>query len=131
MCKDGEEPDHTPPRSLIDAEEYRNLVVSPRSGHYTPAGDQNSRLSRSHVEAEHVDDADSIVQQGERSENGDPPVCCSTMLQDDVTDLITSLASGNLAQWIPRAPSMNPMTLDRPSVIEVLFRTTHLCVAGM
>jgi hypothetical protein len=86
MCKDGEEPNRTPPRSLIDAEEYRNLIASPRSGHYTPVGDQDSRPGRAHVEAERADDdADSNVQQGERSENGDPPVCqLPTLLQNDV-----------------------------------------------
>ncbi|KIL66325.1 hypothetical protein M378DRAFT_186118 [Amanita muscaria Koide BX008] len=78
MCKQGEEPDLTPPRSIIDAEEYRNLIASPRSIQYTSSarsksGDDAARSNADRINEEDVEDVESNVQQGLRSENGDPP----------------------------------------------------------
>lgn len=70
MNKAGEEPDNLPPPSMIDAEEYRNFIGSPRNSRIA-----SSVRSKSGVDKiEDTDDGDSIVQQGERSEIGDAPV---------------------------------------------------------
>ncbi|KAF8627801.1 hypothetical protein AX15_004227 [Amanita polypyramis BW_CC] len=78
MYKAGEEPDNTPPLSILGVEEYRALVSSPRSGKFShakskPGEDKLSRTGRSttHPIDEEADDGDSNVQQGERSEIGD------------------------------------------------------------
>ena len=71
MRKEGEEPDNLPPRSIIDAEEYRNAVVSPRNSRLASSVKTKSVADK----LEYIDDGDSVVQQGERSEIGDAPVC--------------------------------------------------------
>ncbi|PFH52095.1 hypothetical protein AMATHDRAFT_57984 [Amanita thiersii Skay4041] len=84
MSREGQQPDCSPPKSIIDADDYRNLVGSPKSGRRSQLttstrsrnGDDR-RLNMSgammqHPEDEEADDADSNVQQGLRSEAGEP-----------------------------------------------------------
>lgn len=70
MRKEGEEPDNLPPRSIIDAEEYRHSVGSQRNSRLASSVKSKSVVDK----IEEADDGDSVVQQGERSEIGDPPV---------------------------------------------------------
>ncbi len=70
MCKVGEEPDNAPPPSMLDAEEYRNYISSPRNSRI--ASSVKSKSGEDKIED--ADDGDSVVQQGERSEMGDARV---------------------------------------------------------
>ncbi|KAF8629121.1 hypothetical protein AX17_005707 [Amanita inopinata Kibby_2008] len=80
LKKPGEEPDCRAPPSIIDTEEYHNLVGSPgQRSHYTSSArsklgeDKRSETARALPGGEEDgDDADSNVQQGVRSEAGDP-----------------------------------------------------------
>lgn len=99
MSREGDEPDNTPPRSLIDPNEIRSRSGSVRNGNgalYSPAPRShnsdvlqelaNSQLSYTNrygngAHPDHNDDGDveSNVQDGMRSEAGDTvlPVVCS------------------------------------------------------
>lgn len=70
MCKVGEEPDNAPPPSMLDAEEYRNYMGSPRNSRI--ASSVKSKSGENKVEDD--DDGISNVQEGERSEMGDAVV---------------------------------------------------------
>ncbi|KAG6876929.1 hypothetical protein C0992_011333 [Termitomyces sp. T32_za158] len=88
MSREGDEPDNTPPRSLVDPEEFRSKVGSPRvhsPSIHSPAA--RSKRSETLLDAlkspksytkqngsqvvPHDDDADSNVQEGRTSEAGD------------------------------------------------------------
>ena len=76
MSRQGEEPDTSPPRSLVDADEYRSRI-SARTR--SPAAHSPAPLPKSpliytnglHKHDEENGDADSNVQDGVRSEMGE------------------------------------------------------------
>ncbi|KAG6829480.1 hypothetical protein H0H92_004361 [Tricholoma furcatifolium] len=88
MSREGDEPDNTPPRSLVDPDETRSKLGSPR----TRSPRIHSPLARSKVNdlpsspmshasrnggppiPPHDDDVDSNIQEGRTSEDGDEPL---------------------------------------------------------
>ena len=79
-------PDDEPPRSLLGSQDYRSNISHQQSraqkSNHTANG--NGHAANGHHEDEDADDADSNVQQGERSDIGDPTVsvrCGSTGAQ--------------------------------------------------
>lgn len=72
MSREGEEPDTTPPRSLIDSAEYRSTRSALRSPPYSPRSLNNGNGTRVlYCEDFNGEDADSNVQEGRTSEIGD------------------------------------------------------------
>jgi hypothetical protein len=71
-------PNSSPPRSMVNGEEYRSNVSQSRVRSPNPksnvTANGNGHAGNGHIEEEDGDDADSNVQQGERSELGDPTV---------------------------------------------------------
>ncbi|KAG6865522.1 hypothetical protein C0991_001843 [Blastosporella zonata] len=113
MSREGDEPDNTPPRSLVDPDEFRSKAGSPRTRSpriQSPvARSKNNESLLDHVNPPisytnrnggqvipHDDDADSNVQEGRTSEAG-----------ESALPLV-----GNLPVTTLLDQNMNPMTLD-------------------
>ncbi|KAG6817830.1 hypothetical protein H0H93_006951, partial [Arthromyces matolae] len=84
MSKEGEEPDTSPPRSVLDADEFRSKVGSPRARSPQVQSPARSKRNESLLNSPmshhsrnggqvvpHDDDADSNAQEGRTSEAGD------------------------------------------------------------
>lgn len=73
-----DEPSSSPPRSMVNGEDYRSNVSQSRVRSPNPksnvTANGNGHAGNGHIEEGDGDDADSNVQQGERSELGDPTV---------------------------------------------------------
>ncbi|KAH6914507.1 hypothetical protein BKA70DRAFT_668464 [Coprinopsis sp. MPI-PUGE-AT-0042] len=71
-----DEPTNSPPRSMVGGEDYRSNVSQSRVRSPNPksnvTANGNGHAANGHIEEEDADDGDSNVQQGERSELGDP-----------------------------------------------------------
>jgi hypothetical protein len=129
MSKEGDEPDFSPPRSMIDPNELLSRSESVRNGNGvlyspTPRSQRSARLEL----ADHDEDGDaaSDIQQGLRSEAGDTflPVvrhqpinilCCAQVL------LTTLTPSANPVHTTFQVLNMNHMILGRPLAILVLY----------
>lgn len=109
MTQEGEEPDNTPPRSVIDSAEYRSNRSAVRSPPYSPRSLRNGNGALSvHNDDINGEDADSNIQEGRTSEIGDAPDVCLLCFCFPAR---LTLHRGNLALMTLRVPNMNRMTL--------------------
>lgn len=140
MSREGDEPDNTPPRSIVDPTEYRSRAGSAHNGNgalFSPAPRSqrsdgllelaNSPMSYTNRNGNGVhhsreeDDVASDVQEGVRSEVGETilPVVCHIPYYMTLL-LMSQHPSANLDHTTRQVPNMSPMTLGHPLVILAL-----------
>ena len=122
MSRHGEEPDTSPPRSLVDADEYRSRISartrSPNA--HSPASLPKSPLIYTNgldkPDEEHGD-ADSNVQDGVRSEMGETILPIVRVFMDHFTCQIMTILYSLERTWSPRSSGPEIRVLRLGSIL--------------